>query len=503
MLDIPEAKTKEKSGSISAVWVIPIIAALIGAWLVFQSATEEKISVEVTFKSASGLEAGKSSVKLLNIKIGSVTDIKFSNDLSSVVVTLELEGIEQDSITDKTRFWVVRPRVGAGGVSGLDTLLSGAYIEVDPGDGGEPVTQFTGLEEPDIHQRGNLGTRYILRSGALGSLSIGSPVKFRGIEVGEVTRYGLVDNHKYVEIEVFVGAPHDKYINAHTRFWNISGVGVQLNSEGFRLDIDSVTSLMMGGIAFSTQNGTEAMAQATARTVFNLYKTETAEIEETLTVSAPMKLYFSNGVNGLSKGAAVKFKGLRIGTVTKVDVELSKDKKDLLTFAIINIEPQRLPLQLENELTDVQRIENIQRFFKIMVAKGMRGQLTSGNILTGQSQVTFDFFPSMKKGKVKYVDGVMVLPTVQESLKGLLEKVEVIMTRFEAMPIEKIGRNVEQTTASINSLIKSLNAVEGGMTGVQIGEAIDEITRAARSIRSTADYLERHPEALLKGKSKK
>lgn len=503
MLDIPEANTKEKSSSISAVWVIPFIAALIGGWLVFQSATEEKTIVEVTFKSASGLETGKSSVKLLNIKVGGVTDIKFADDLSSVVVTLELEGIDQNSITDKTRFWVVRPRVGAGGVSGLDTLLSGAYIDMDPGDGGKPVTKFTGLEEPDIHQRGNRGTRYLLKSTSLGSLSIGSPIKFRGIQVGEVTRYKLVEDHNYVEVEFFVAEPHDKYIKPNTRFWNISGIGVQLNSEGFQLDMDSVTSLMLGGIAFSTENGAEEVAPADARTVFNLYKTETAEIEETLTLSAPMKLDFANGVRGLSKGASVEFKGLRIGTVTKVGVELSKNKKELLTFAIINIEPQRLPLQFEKDITSAQRIENTYKFFETMVAKGMRGQLTSGNILTGQSQVTLDFFPSMKKVKTKYIDGVMTLPTAQESLTGLLEKVDAIMKRFEAMPIEKIGQNVEQTTASINSLIKSLNAVEGGMTGVQISEAIDELTRAARSIRSMADYLERHPEALLKGKSNK
>jgi len=503
MLDIPEANTKEKSSSISAVWVIPIIAALIGGWLVFQSAAEEKVSVEVTFDSASGLEVGKSSVKLLDIKIGSVTEVKFSNDLSSVIVTMELEGIDQNSITDKTRFWVVRPRVGATGVSGLDTLLSGAYIEMDPGDGGVPATKFTGLEEPDIHQRGSRGTRYLLRSADLGSLSTGSPVKSRGIQVGKVTQYRLVDDHNYVEVEFFVAAPHDKYIKPSTRFWNISGVGVQLNSEGFQLNMESITSLMVGGIAFSNQEDTEGVPQAEARTVFNLYKTETAEIEEMLTLSVPIKLNFANGVNGLIKGAIVEFKGLRIGTVAKVDVEFSKNKKELLTFAIINIEPQRLSLQFEQALTNAERVANTYKFFEAMVEKGMRAQLTSGNILTGRSQVTLDFFPSMKNGKVKYVDGVMIFPTAKESLKGLLERVDAIMNRFETMPIEKIGQNVEQTTASINSLIKSLNAVEGGMTGVQISEAIDELTRAARSVRSMADYLERHPEALIKGKSSK
>jgi len=502
MLVIPKASIQEKNRTISAVWVIPLIAALIGAWLVFQSATEEVTTVEVSFKSASGLEVGKSSVKLLDINVGTVRDIQFSNDLTSVVVTLELKGIDKKSITNKTRFWVVRPRVGADGVSGLETLLSGAYIEIDPGDGGEIANQFKGLEAPDIRQRSNLGTRYILRSKDLGSLAIGSPIKYRGIGVGEVTRYELVNDHQHVDIEVFVAAPHDKYIKQQTRFWNISGVGLKLNSEGFQLDMDSMTSLMIGGIAFSNEGNDIESAPAAEKTVFNLYKTEMADVEEILTLSVPMKLYFVNGVKGLSKGAAVEFKGLRMGTVSEVGVEFDEAEQNLLTFAMINIEPQRLPTKLSEQYTNLQRIERVHEFFKLMVSKGVRGQLTSGNILTGQSQITLDFFPMMKKGQVKFIEGVMVLPTAQESLKGLLEKVDQIMRRFEAMPIEEIGQNVEQTTASINSLVHSLNAVEGGVVGVQVEEALSELTRAARSIRSMAEYLERHPEALLKGKSK-
>jgi len=502
MQDIPEANTKEKSSRISAVWVVPIIAALLGGWLVFKSATEEKITVDVTFESAAGLESGKSVVKLLNIKVGKVTNIAFAKDLSNVVVTLEFEGVKKSSITDTTRFWVVRPRVGAGGVSGLDTLLSGAYIEVDPGEGGKPAKKFTGLEEPDIHQRGNPGTRYVLRSSELGSLSIGSAIKFRGIAVGEVTRYGLVDDHKHVDIEIFVGAPHDKYIKPATRFWNISGVDVELNAEGFKLGLDSMSSLVAGGVAFSTPKDAEKMTQAVEKTQFNLYETEEPAVEDELTFSAPMKLYFANGVSGLSKGAPVEFKGLRLGTVSAVGVELADNKIDLLTYAMVNIEPQRLPTSLNADATNEQRAKNVRKFFGAMVDKGMHAQLKSGNILTGQALVALDFFPSMKKGKMAYIDGVMIVPTAQESLAGILEKVETIMARFEAMPLEQIGQNIEKTTATVNSLIQSLNAVEGGVMGVQISEALDELTRAARSMRSMADYLERHPEALLKGKSK-
>ena len=502
MPDIPDAALKQKkSSSISAVWVIPIIAALIGGWLVFKNATEEKATIEVTFESASGLEAGKTVVKLRNVKIGMVKDVNFSKDLTNVVVVMEFKGISQESVTDTTRFWVVRPRVGIGGVSGLDTLLSGAYIEVDPGEGGKPATKFTGLEEPDIYQRGNPGTRYILSSNELGSLSRGSPIKFRGIEVGEVARYDLVEDHSHVEIEIFIEDPHDKFVKPNTRFWNISGLAVELSAEGIQVDMDSVTSLMAGGIAFSTQSDSDTVAQAPEKTVFPLRDTEEPKIEETIFFHAPMKLYFDKGVTGLSVGAPLEFKGLRIGTVEDIGVEANADMTDILTFAMVDIEPERLPGDHDVSTTDAQRLKNTHQFFEGMVAKGMRAQLASGNLLTGQSLIRLDIFPTAEKASVRYVDGVMIFPTVPEALAGILDKIDTVLARIESMPIEAIGQNVEETTASINSLIQSLNAVEGGMMGVQIGEAIEELTRAARALRSMAEYLERHPEALLKGKS--
>jgi paraquat-inducible protein B len=501
MSELPEANTKEKSSRISAVWIIPIIAALIGGWLVFQNATEEKAVIEVTFENAAGLEAGKTVVKLRNIKIGEVKDVKFSDDLTSVVVVLEFKGVAQEKFKDTTRFWVVRPRVGIGGGSGLDTLLSGAYIEVDPGDGGEPTKEFIGLEEPDIYQRGNPGTRYTLRSNELGSLSRGSPVKFRGIEVGEVGRYELIDDHSHVNVEIFVRAPHDQYVKENTRFWNISGLAVEMGAEGFQVDMDSVASLVAGGIAFSTPTDSNAVAQAPEKTVFRLYDTEKPKIEERQIFAAPMKLYFDEGVSGLSVGASVEFKGLRIGTVVDISVEANKELTDILTFAMVDIEPERLPAEQRTDWTDEERLKSVHRFFELMVNKGMRAQLKKGNLLTGQSLVHLDIFPLLEKGEVKYVDDVFIMPTAPEALAGILHQVDKIMLRLEDMPMEEIGQNVEETTASINSLIKSLNAVEGGMMGVQIGEAIQELTRAARSMRSLAEYLERHPEALLKGKN--
>ena len=497
---IPDAAFKQKKSSrISAVWIIPVIAALIGGWLVFQEAAEDKTVVEVAFESAEGIEAGKTVVKLRNIKIGTVTDVQFSTDLTSVIVVMEFPGVAQAQITDSTRFWVVRPRIAISGVSGLDTLLSGAYIEIDPGNDGEPASHFIGLEQPEIYQRGNPGTKYILSSTELGSLSRGSPVKFRGIPVGVVTRYQLVDDHSRVDIEIFIEAPHDQFVKANTRFWNITGLEVELSAEGIELNMDSVATLMAGGIAFSTKDNSAALASE--KKVFVLHQTANPEIEEKLTFGVPVKFYFDKGVKGLSVGAPVEFKGLRLGTVSYIGIETNKSYTDLFTYAMVNIEPQRLPKRIDYGVKKDQRLEVTHKFFESMVDKGMRARLVTGNLLTGKSLIALDMFPEMKKGKVRYVDGLIIVPTAPHTLADILEKVDAVMTRIKAMPLEEIGNNIEQTTASINSLVKSLNAAEGGMMGVQITETIEELSRAARALRAMAEYLERHPEALISGKS--
>ncbi len=503
---IPQAKTVTKSNAISPIWVIPIIALLIGAWLVFQSSTKENIFVEVTFKSAAGLEAGKTLVKLRNVKIGELTEVKFTEDLSEVVVVMELTGISSEILTDSTRFWVVKPRIGVEGVSGLDTLLSGAYIEIDPGKGGMPMQKFTGMEEPQIYQLGNPGTKYKLKSNKLGSLSRGSPVKYRGITVGSITRYKLIEDHSYVEIEIFINSPHDKFVSKHSRFWNISGVNIELNAKGFDFEMESVSSLISGGIAFTNAYASDpspdGMTQINENTLFTLYATEEPDIEEKVSFGAPIKLYFENGVSGLSTGAPVEYKGIRIGTVINVGVEESKDKNNIITFAMIEIEPERLPSNVQEEyLSQEERVKKVYSFFEHMVKQGVRGQLQS-NILTGKSLILFDIFTEQKDARVIYTDNYIIVPTVAETVAGLIKQINELLARMRSLPIETIGGNLDEAAVNLNNLIKSLNAEENGMTGIQINETLIELNRAARSIRVMSEYLERHPEALIKGKNR-
>ncbi len=511
--DIPEVQIKNRQFSISAIWIIPLVAALIGGWLVFKSAIKDNVFVEVSFESASGLEAGKTIVKLRNVKVGEVRDVKFSDDLSRVIVVMEFTGMSRERITDTARFWVVRPRIDISGVSGLDTLLSGAYIEIDPGEAGLVADKFTGFEEPQNYQLGNPGTSFLLRADNLGSLVRGSPIQFKGIDVGMVTRYALAEDHSHVQIEIFIRAPHDEYVRENTRFWNTSGFEIELGAKGLKLDTNSLTSIITGGITFSNSES-ENGRKAAEKTKFKLNKTAIPDIREALTYGAQMKLYFDDGVSGLSVGAPVEYKGLRLGTVTEVSVESDKNKSDILTYATIEIEPERLPTQNFNlELTKEERINEVYLYFKNMIKLGLRAQLKS-NLITGQSLITLDMFPEMEKNSAKYKDGIFILPTAPETFSGLLDQVNKIIAKINAMPLNDIGNNLNDATKNTNSLIKSLDtatininrlmksldAAQGGMTGVQAGEMMDELTRAARSIRSMADYLERHPESLLKGK---
>ncbi len=340
---VSTANVKQKSKGFSPVWVIPIVAALVGGWMVFQNLIEENAKIEVTFKSAAGIEAGKTLLKVRDIVVGKVTAVEFTKDLGVIKVAMEFEGIGPEHITDKTRFWVVKPRIGAGGVSGMDTLLSGAYIEADPGEGGEPAVKFTGMEEPGVYQLGNPGTSYRLEASTLGSLSRGSPIKYRDVAVGQVTRYKLAEDSVSVDIEIFIRAPYDKLVKKDTRFWNISGLDVEAGAEGFKLQMASIATLISGGVAFSDVDSSSG-AQAEANSVFTLYQHEDEqEVAEEVAFYVPAKLYFRNGVNGLVAGAPLEYKGLRLGTVEKVTAELNEDKTDMTTIAAVRIEPDRLP----------------------------------------------------------------------------------------------------------------------------------------------------------------
>ncbi|UCC55483.1 MAG: MCE family protein, partial [Gammaproteobacteria bacterium] len=218
--NISEAVIDAEKKGFPVVWLLPLVAVLIGGWLIFKTISEKGPEIVISFKTASGIEAGKTTLKYRDVTVGKVDNVTFSEDLSDVLVTATLEAGAERYLTENTRFWVVRPRIGAGGVTGLGTLLSGAYIAMEPSEKGTQSKIFVGLEKPPVITTDKEGTSYRLKANKLGSLSVGSPVYFRQFDVGEITEYQLVDDHSHVEIGFFVESPHDEYIREETKFWN-------------------------------------------------------------------------------------------------------------------------------------------------------------------------------------------------------------------------------------------------------------------------------------------
>ena len=383
---LPEALIEERSG-FSIVWLIPLVAALVGGWLGYKALSEKGPSVIITFKDAAGLEAGKTKVRYKNVEVGQVAEIDVSEDLSHVLVTVDFQKDVAPLLREKTRFWVVRARVAAGQVTGLSTLLSGAYIGMDPAVEGEKRRHFNGLERPPLVTATERGRHFVLRAQQLNSLEVGAPIYFRQIKVGEVEGYELDSDGQAVSIKIFVHDPFDQFVRQNSRFWNAGGIDVSLSAEGLKVNTQSLVSIMLGGVAFDIPPDASPEAIAEEHQVFKLFANREAAIRKIYTEKEYYLLYFTESARGLTIGAPVELAGIKIGEVQEVALEFDVEQLDFRVRALIVIEPGRLELRGESKETEEKQLMHL-------VGRGLRGQLDVGNLLTGQLLVKLDIHPT-------------------------------------------------------------------------------------------------------------
>lgn len=540
---IPRALARRGRG-LSLVWLIPLLAVIIGVWLAAKTLSEQGPTIRISFKTASGLAAGQTKVKFKDVDVGQVTAIDVSEDLKRVVVTAELKHGFSDFLTENTRFWVERPRVTASGISGLDTLLSGSFIALDPGGKGKAIRDFAGLEEPPLFTTAEPGKRYVLRSPTLGSLNIGSPLYYRQIQVGQVVGYALDQDNREVSIEIFISSPHDTLVSANTRFWNASGIDVSLSANGIKVDTQSLLSVLIGGISFDTPDTIDAPAALAADdTVFHLYPSRDDAYAKTYSRKERYLLFFDGSVRGLAIGAPVLLKGIDIGRVLDVQLQFDVADAQFRIPVLIEVEPDRIAVR--GDPARIDRNQMVQR----LVDMGLRGQLKSSNLLTGDLYLDLDVYPDATRETVARYGEYEVIPTRPAPLDALATKLDNLLGKLDTIPLEQIGRDLAQTIAGANALVNS-SALEQTMDELQASLAevhaistqinrtiapelantlqqttsaltkanamlssnsslpaelqrtLQEVSGAARSVRLMADYLERHPEALLQGKGK-
>ena len=533
---IPDALIDEESQHFSLVWILPLVALIAGGWLLVKTLAEKGTEIQIQLETATGVEEGKTKLKYRDVDIGQVSKMRFTDDLSHVLVTAQIvPGMEQH-LVDSTQFWVVRPRVGVGGVSGLDTLVSGAYIAMDPGEAGVSTEQFVGLEKPPTVTSDLKGTRFQLQADQLGSLSVGSPVYFRQIPVGEVISTDLAKDHGQVNIGIFVQAPHDQYVKNNTLFWNVGGVDLSLDASGLRLEVGTLVSLLAGGIAFESPQGLREVESAKKDSLFPLFDSYVKSQERTITKGYPYVLHFTETVRGLSVGAPVDFRGIRVGTVTDITASIDPESGEILIPVLIEIEPERVLHQRElQNLSDKALAEQNKLSMERLVQTGMRARLQTGNLLTCQLYVDLDVFPEAAPAQIRYAGKYPQLPTVPSPLSGITTSLNRLLDKLEKVPLDQLAKNLDDTLLAANLLMQTLDretvgfagelrksnedarqmlrsatsslqalqkvTTSEGEVGGSILKTLEELRAAARSIRVMTDYLERHPEALIKGKA--
>lgn len=478
--------------------------------------------IDIAFRTAAGLEAGKTAVKYKEVTVGAVSAITLSDDGSHVVAHVALAKSASRLTRQDTRFWVVRPRVGVGGVSGIDTLLSGAYIAVDAGKAEASAKTFTGLETPPTVIGDTPGRTFILHTSDMGSLDIGSPVYYRRVQVGRVASYRLDDDGEGVSVRIFVDAPYDRFVTADTRFWNASGVDVSLGADGFKLKTQSIATIVAGGIAFAAPTAGGKMVPVDAH--YPLAKDQVTAMASPDGPSQSLQLRFSQSLRGLAVGAPVQFYGLEIGRVVSMELDYAPATHTFTSVVNLSIYPQRLGRTLDKLPKDIAEAERQQaRFLREMVARGLRAQARPANLLTGQLYISFDFIPNAPR--VAFDESVrpLVLPTVKGSLDQLQDQLGRILGKIEEVPFDSIGRHLDRSLGNLDKTLEQVNGqvlpqttqtlkraeqtfvaaqgllAEDAPLQQNLGQTLQEVQQAARSVRVLTDLLGRHPQALVRG----
>jgi paraquat-inducible protein B len=574
---VPKRRTR-----ISVVWLIPILAAVVAIGIAVQRILTEGPTITIVFKAAEGIEAGKTFVKYKDVNIGQVTAVQLSPDHSKVEVTAKIAKSAAGLMVEDTKFWVVEPRITLSGVSGLGTLLSGNYIGIEVGKSDKSQRTFIGLEAPLIITGGQPGRLFMLKADKLGSLGVGAPVYYRSLQAGQVIAYSLASDGKAIEVKIFVNAPYDRYVTSETRFWNASGIDVSVGAGGVDVRTESLVALIAGGLAFDTPPFAAPAEPAAANTVFTLYSDQPTAMKQPDPIARHFVLYFTETLRGLSVGAPVTILGLPGGEVTDVGLDIDPATQSLRGRVEIVAFPERLVARLHARQAAIgetltRSTERRQAFFERMVEqRGMRAQLRSGNLLTGQLFVAFDFFADAPKAKIDWSQEPTELPAVPSTVTDLEAKLTSIVAKLDKLPYEAIGDELKKVLATADQVLKdadkavnridtdvtpelktisvelqkvlgtadqvlkdadnAVNHIDADVTPElkttleelrratgtadrvlkdtdatllgknapvqqELRDALQEIARAARSLRVLTDYLERHPESLLRGKT--
>jgi paraquat-inducible protein B len=556
MSDVPDpsalpSASPRRARRVSVIWLIPIVAAAIGGWLAYDTLSKEGPTITISFESAEGLQAGQSQLKFKDIVFGTVQSLTLTPDHTRVLATIATTRQAEPLMTDQTVFWVVKPRLFAGSISGLGTLFSGNYIGMLPG-AGKPQRSFVGREDPPVLQATVPGHTFLLKTNRIGSISLGSPVFYRDLEVGQVLSWDLSDMAETVTVHAFVRAPFDGYVHDETRFWNASGVSVKLGASGVQVELESLRALLLGGVGFFTPEQYIKTAASQEDHVFPLFPDRDAAEGASYTRKIPCISYFAGAVGGLTLGSEVRTQGVVIGHVTDVRLMYDRAKDAVVAPVRYEIEPGRV-LGI-----GVRAFPTVEEGVADLLKHGLRASLESTSLITGQQAVALKLVPNAPPVELKTEGSNFVVPTVEGGGFGdLTASATELLNKVNTIPFEQIGKSIDGILKSVNDIasgpqvrqavadlagtlasakdfVRHLDAgtapamrelpaiandLEKALTNANrllvsldtgygdntqfyrdMDRLLVQTTDAVRSFRALADLLARHPEALVKGR---
>jgi paraquat-inducible protein B len=523
--ELPTPALQSRSWIPRLVWAVPIVAAVIGISLLIRNWENAGPRITISFLSGEGLQVGKTLVKYRDVAVGRVSAVVLSADHQTVVVSVDLSKDTAGLLRADTQFWIVRPRIGVGSVSGLDTLLSGVYIGMKTGAATLGERRFVGLENPPALSHGPRGREIQLHAARAGSLSIGAPVYFRQFQVGRVIDENLLPDGS-TRVTVFVEAPYDGFVKPVTRFWNASGIDVKLGADGLNVQTESLAALLAGGIAFDDGPIEALFAAGGTAGEITLYKNETEAMAPPDGDPHYVRMRFSQALRGLDVGAPVEFVGVNIGSVVAVDLGYQRQDRSFPVIVTAKLYPRRMGQAYEALAAqgNTESVETLAAFVGTLVHRGLRAQPRSGSLLTGKLYIALDFLPASPRIAFDASIRPLELPTVNGSYQELEANIGRLVKKVNDLPLEQITadlhtdlKDLHETLSELHSrvlpsAVDTLSALHGTLDSADrtldvesplqrgLAETLSETRGTLQAVHDLADYLDRHPDALLRGR---
>ncbi|KZN38620.1 mammalian cell entry protein [Pseudoalteromonas luteoviolacea S2607] len=455
----------ESKPKFSVIWIVPIIAILITGWMLYQHQSNKGHVIFLKMENADGIIAGKTEVKVRSVQVGIVETLRLQIEQNAVIATIRINKHYDSLLTEDAKFWTVKPRVDETGISGLNTLLSGVYIELLPGESDRSASLFTMQDQPALISPDVDGVRYSLTAANAEVLDVGTGIFFRNYKIGQVESAKFNEKTLEMDYGIFINSPYDELISKNVIFWVNSGIEVDLSTEGIRVSTGSLSKLIKGGISVDYPPAAEADELARENTQYKLHKNFAVALERRFDLFDLYLIEFEQSIKGLRPGAPVEYRGMRIGTVEQVPAQLVRDGQPLY----FQQDNTSIPVLIKVEYGRIYDVDeqakqywqgNIEKWIK----NGLRASLKSGNLLTGAVYIELDFYSSAKPESIAKHSIYPILPSVPSGFTALSEQVMALLNKLNKLPLsDTIGEAKDTLTAykqlglETEKLIKELN----------------------------------------------